>query len=291
MTTPLFSVVIPAYNAGETLSEAIESVRAQTFQSWEVVVVDDGSTDSTASIVEDLASSDPRIRLVSQSNQGAGAAITAGIHESSGRFIVQLGADDLLLERCLEVVATSIDAYPEISIHAFNAYRQQPDGSRVAYHATPRFAEELALTLEDMLDEPQIYGAAAFAREWFDRVGGFRSRFFNEDYDFWLRIMAAGATHRYIPEILAVYRMSESQKTADTIAVRTDDIAILTDLIDSGSLSEEQVVRARRSIALLEQNVAFRRRAEALVGRKASVLVFALAHKLAWIVRPYRRKR
>src|SRR5262245_20604446 len=94
---PLVSVIIPCYNHAHYLGEAIESVLAQTVQDFEIIVVDDGSTDSTA----DVAARYPRVRYVRQNNQGLSAARNTGIKHGLGRFLVFLDADDLLLPGAL----------------------------------------------------------------------------------------------------------------------------------------------------------------------------------------------
>lgn len=290
MSVPKFSVVIPAFNAASTLGDTLDSLLSQTYSSWEAILVDDGSNDGTAALAARYASLDARIRTFSQKNAGTGAAIAAGIRDSRGEFVVQLGADDMLLSEYMTRTDEFIVANPAFDIYASNAYRLYPDGTRTLYHSAPRFSSIFSLTLDDLLDESQIFGTAAFRREWFDRVGGFRHEIYNEDYDFWLRIMAHGATHIYQPIPLALYRVTPGQKTEESVAVRRDDIRILNDLIDSGTLTQEQIEHARRSIALLEKNIAFRTRAEALLGPKLARPLFALAHKVAWLVRPYRRK-
>src|SRR5262245_35299311 len=91
----LVSVIVPSYNASRYIRETLESVLGQTYSSFEVIVVDDGSTDETAAIVGDHSRRDSRIRLVSQSNAGVGAARNRGIAEASGEFIAPLDADDI----------------------------------------------------------------------------------------------------------------------------------------------------------------------------------------------------
>jgi glycosyltransferase involved in cell wall biosynthesis len=288
---PRFSIVMPAYNATATLDASIGSVCAQSFDSWELVICDDGSTDDTRAICDRHAAADPRVRVHSQPNAGAGAAISAAIKRATGDFIVQLGADDELLPEYCSVTGELIDKRPGYDIYASNAYRLLPDGTRELYHTAPRFSATFELTVDDLLDEPLIYGTAAFRRELFARVGGFRTEYYNEDYDFWLRAMIAGAKHIYTPRPLALYRVVPGQKTADGVRMRQEDIKILRDAIESGGLTPEQVAHAERTIALLERNVAFRKRVIGLVGPRAAKRVFGLAHRLAWIVRPHRRAR
>ena len=94
VSTPLVSIVIPAYNAARDIRDALESVRTQTFSSWETLIVDDGSTDETCAIAERYVRLDARFRLIRQSNAGVGAARNTGIHQAKGRYIAPLDADD-----------------------------------------------------------------------------------------------------------------------------------------------------------------------------------------------------
>jgi glycosyltransferase involved in cell wall biosynthesis len=291
VTTPRFSIVMPAYNAAATLDASIGSVLALDCDDWELVITDDGSTDDTRAICDRYAAADPRVTVATQPNGGAGAAIGAAIERARGDFIVQMGADDELLPEYCSVTSALIDAHPDHDIYASNAYRLFPDGRREIFHAAPRFERELELTVDDLLDEPCIFVTAAFRREWFERVGGFRPDHYNEDYDFWLRIVMAGARHIYTPVPTSLYRVMPGQKTEDAVRSRLDDIAILRDAVASGQLTAEQVAHAERTIALLERNVAFRRRIIALVGPKLARPVFSAAHKAAWLIRPHRRAK
>lgn len=287
-----FSIAMPAYNAEATIGAAIGSVLAQEgCDSWELVIVDDGSTDGTRAIAEAAAARDPRVSVSSQPNAGTGAAVTAAIERATGEFVVRLDADDELLPGYCATVSALIDAHPGFDIYASNAYRVLPDGRRTLFHTGPRFGRQMSLTTDDLLDASQIFVTTAFRRTLYAQVGGFRAEFYNEDYDFWLRCMMAGARHVYIPEPLALYRVHPGQKTADGVRIRTDDIAILRDAIASGGLSTAQVAHARHTIALLEKNVKFRRAVLRVFGERLSRPVFVLAHRLAYLVRPHRRAR
>ncbi len=255
---PLFSVAVPAYNAAETISRAIDSVLSQECDDWELVITDDGSTDDTRAIIDSYAVSDGRITVESQPNRGTGAALNAAVVRSRGVYIVQLGADDMLDPEYTSVMSGFIHCNPGFDIYASNAYRELPDGTRELYHTDPRFTQVFSLTLEDLLEANQIYGSAAFRREVFDHLGGFRPEYHSEDYDFWLRAMMAGATHIYNPRPLAVYRVTQGQKTESAELMRREDIRILRDAIESGLLNAEQVAHAERTIARHERNIAFR---------------------------------
>lgn len=95
MKDGLVSIITPCYNGEKYIRETMESVIAQTYQQWEMVVVDDGSTDSSASIVSEYEKCDSRIKLVKQNNAGSAAARNNGIRLAEGQYIALLDADDL----------------------------------------------------------------------------------------------------------------------------------------------------------------------------------------------------
>src|SRR3990172_4396851 len=99
---PVVSVIVPCYNHGHFLAEALESVLAQSWQLWECIVVDDGSTDDTRQVVEAFVQIDTRFQYLHQSNQGLSAARNAGIAVCKGSYIQFLDADDMLEEKKLE---------------------------------------------------------------------------------------------------------------------------------------------------------------------------------------------
>jgi glycosyltransferase involved in cell wall biosynthesis len=99
---PLVTAVVPAHNAAKTIDETLKSVRAQTYRNLEILVVDDGSTDATAALVEAHASADPRVRLIRQANAGVAAARNRGISESAADFVAPVDADDLWMPTKIE---------------------------------------------------------------------------------------------------------------------------------------------------------------------------------------------
>ncbi|MDE7402182.1 MAG: glycosyltransferase [Muribaculaceae bacterium] len=116
----MISIVIPLYNKEKQIAETLQSVAAQTITDYEVVVVDDGSTDRSAEIVENHAKSDPRIRLIHQSNAGVSAARNRGIEEARGEFIALLDADDQWDSDYLETQQSLREKYPECRVFATN---------------------------------------------------------------------------------------------------------------------------------------------------------------------------
>lgn len=122
MTSPRFSIVIPAWNVERWLPETIASVRAQTVTDWELIVVDDGSTDGTAAIVK--GQDDDRVRLISQPNSGVSIARNRGISEARGEFIAFLDADDLWSPTHLQRAQEYFDRFPEGQWYAGRTIRK-----------------------------------------------------------------------------------------------------------------------------------------------------------------------
>jgi len=245
---PMFALAMPAYNAGSTLGEAVESVLAQTFESWELVIVDDGSTDLTPSIAEAYAACDPRIMVVHQANAGCGPARSVAIDSSTGPYIVHFDADDVLLPGCLEAYAGFISDHSSYDIFSCNAEVFGRPGPVVRYHTGERFDAVTEVGLEEMLERCLIMSAAAvFTRDIYQRAGGFLRDVQTEDYDQWLRAMAVGARHIFVPKVLVRYRMGPNQMTASFERLLDDTGESLQHLAASGLLDTRLAALARRS--------------------------------------------
>jgi glycosyltransferase involved in cell wall biosynthesis len=106
----LVSIIMPTFNRADTIKRAIRSVQAQTFTDWELIVVDDGSTDDTVAVIEGC---DPRLRIIRQQNQGAAGARNTGLRASAGSYIAFLDSDDEWLPHHLELCVSFLEAFPE----------------------------------------------------------------------------------------------------------------------------------------------------------------------------------
>jgi glycosyltransferase involved in cell wall biosynthesis len=147
---PQVTVIIPSYNYGRFVGQTIESVQAQTYQNWECIVVDDGSTDNTRAVVESYASRDTRIRYVYQRNQRAGTARNNGIRNSRGRYLQFLDADDLIEPQKLERQVEYLERHPEVDI-AYGGVRYFR-----SEEAQPNLSQSLG---EEVTWMPRISGA------------------------------------------------------------------------------------------------------------------------------------
>ena len=195
--TPLVSVVIPCFNQGVFLSESIASVQAQSLCDFEIIVVDDGSTDAaTARALEDVS---PCVRVIRTENHGLAAARNSGIREARGKYILPLDADDKLGSTYLEKAAGILETDPRIGIVYCHAE---------FFGATRGRWELPPYSFPKILISPQIFATSMFRKSAWERAGGFspEMRLGWEDYDFWLTLIENGAGVHCIPEVLFYYR-------------------------------------------------------------------------------------
>lgn len=210
IAAPRVSVVIPAYNAASFIERTLESVRAQTYRSFEVVVVDDGSTDGTHEVVERwLALSGVRGRCIRQQNKKIAGARNTGMRAAEGKFIALLDHDDLWDPPKLEVVMAEFDRHPEIDLVCHNE-RVTRDGEIVGVTRNGPWVEPM---YESLLFRGNALSPSATVvrRDAALSVGGFREDpEFNtvEDYDFWMRL-SRQARFLFIDRVLGEYTLVE----------------------------------------------------------------------------------
>lgn len=200
------SVVIPCYNAGGHLAEAVESALAQTHTDLEVVIVDDGSTDAATLALLDAAAW-PRTRIVRQANQGPAAARNRAIREATGEFILPLDADDRIDPTYVEKALAVLEARPEIGIVYCRAVKF---GSESGPWELPAF------TLSELVIDNVIFVSALFRKRDWERVGGFSEHLRHgvEDYDFWVKMVHAGCGVFQLDEPLFHYRVQTVSRTS-----------------------------------------------------------------------------
>ena len=204
---PHVSIITPAWNAAEFLAETIDSVRAQTFTDWELLVIDDGSTDETAALVQRYATMDSRVRLLQQRNSGPSAARNRGMRSASGQFFAFLDSDDRWHPRYLRAQLDVFALHPETGLVTGNGWFDGGpfDGAPTRPIATGH--PELPLPLL-IAQESSVFIMTVFRRAVFDTIGGFdEQQWTSEDYDFWLRAAIAGFKFRRNPEPLGWYRI------------------------------------------------------------------------------------
>lgn len=196
---PKVSVIIPCYNQGQYLNEAVQSVLAQTCDDFEIIIVNDGSTDG---FTNDLLSkySGGKITVLHTANHGLSGARNNGIRASTGRYILPLDADDKISAEYLAEAIKVLDADPETGIVYCEA---EYFGEKTGKWELPTYS------FLKMLRENQIFCSAFFRREDYDATCGYNPNMIHgwEDWDFWLSLLELGKKVHRIPRVLFYYRI------------------------------------------------------------------------------------
>lgn len=202
--TPDISVVMSVQNGADHLRETLDSILAQEGVAFELIVVNDGSTDQSAKILEEYASRDERVRVFQQENQGLTKSLIRGCSEARGNYIARHDAGDVSLTNRLRKQLDCMQANSDAALVSCGTRFVGPNREDL-YDVNPEPAEALTrlLTLDlNKISGPSHHGSTLFSKELYDRVGGYRSPFyFAQDLDLWIRL-AENGTHIIVPEIL-----------------------------------------------------------------------------------------
>ena len=274
-----FSVLVAAYNAEATIGATLDSLLGQDSRNWEAVVVDDGSTDRTAAIAEGYARGEGRIRLIRQSTAGTGSARNAAAMDAHGRWLLPLDADDLLLPEALSAQHEFIARNPGFDLYSWSSRLLLPDGSQQPLGDLLECERETTFTFEEMVESNRLLSFTSISASVFARVGGYRDVYV-EDYDLWLRVMAAGAIHLHNPRLLALYRYRADSKNRDTNRSLLATAQVLKDLTETPGLSHRVARRAAARSAWYRGLVAKSQLEKSLADRR-----FAGARRAYWQAR------
>jgi len=287
--------IVAAYNAEPYLARALDSVLRQSGDNWELIVVDDGSTDATYALACQYASRDGRVRVFHQANTGAANARNTAIEHVSADFVAYLDADDELADDYLASMLGLMNDYPDRDIYSSDGLFIEADGTT---QVVLGYDGVVNVSIEDLLQECWILGGGALIRtDALRALGGFREHLYGEDYDLWMRALAAGYTHVGTPEPLYRYHRDVSgRKSEDPEAGRASAATALKDLIESGTLTRAQVRQARARVHWYAHHEKSERRIDRLRGYGRRLLgdrlfntARGIARSLIRAVRPRRR--
>jgi len=250
--SPVVSVIIPTYNRWPMVGEAIESVLAQSYRAWELIVVDDGSTDRTC---EHLALYGSNIRYISRQRSGVAAARNHGVGSATGQYVAFLDSDDLWMPKKLEIQTAFMEQHPEVQICQTEEIwiRRGVRVNPKAKHAKPSgdiFRSSLALCLVSP-------SAVMMTKRLFIESGGFDESFpVCEDYDLWLRI-SVDCSVPLIPKPLVVKRGGHSDQLSHSMwgmdRYRVQSLRKLLGTAFSGVKREWAIETLKRKISVLCQ--------------------------------------
>lgn len=212
MQQELVSVITPCYNGANYIAETIESVLSQTYQKWEMIIVDDGSKDASADIIKYFVQKDSRIILVQQENAGSAAARNHGIRRAKGQYIALLDADDLWLPEFLEKQISFLKKKQAICVSC--AYGRINEKSEDIL--SPVKPKEL-ITVRNMMVMNRIgclsglYDSSKYGKIYLHE----ELKSIRDDYAYWLDIVKLAGNAYGNPEVLAKYRVLEGSTTGN----------------------------------------------------------------------------
>jgi glycosyltransferase involved in cell wall biosynthesis len=225
--TPLVSVIVPAYDVTDYIGDALNSVLAQTFKDYEIIVINDGSPDTEA-LERALAPFMPRIVYLKQENRGVSAARNKGITTARGQFLAFLDGDDTWLPHYLEIQVARIQADPTIDVLYPNAvlFSGGAAAGEEFMTACPSNGE---VTFERLLlQECNVSNCSIARRDVIIRVGLFDESLHSvEDFDLWLRVIKHGGRIAYHHDVLARYRRRPGSLTADPVSLSEHILKVL----------------------------------------------------------------
>lgn len=254
---PTFSVVIPAYNAADTLGEAIDSVLAQTRPDFEVIVINDGSTDDTAAVAAGFT--DPRVRVYSQENAGPSAARNRGIAQAVGEYVSSLDSDDLWLPDYLAEMGRALEENPRAGfaytrawvLDASDRFRTVPTGAR---HRPPTPMPPRDQFIAELLRECCV-NAPTIRRTALEQVGGYdESLSHGEDWELWLRLANSGFEAVRVAGPLTIYRNRPGSHSADQAAMALAPAAVYRRVLERHRASPQARALAEARLKAIDRH-------------------------------------
>lgn len=224
---PAVSVVLPVYNAEASVASAIESIRNQSLHNWELIVIDDGSVDSSHAILSRFAAADSRIRLISEPHRGIVAALQRGIEQAHAPLIARMDADDYSHPDRLRQQVSFLAERPDIglagSLVAFGGDALRAAGYALHVEWINSIVSPEQIGLNRFIESPFAHPSVMFRRALLENHGGYCEGPYPEDYELWLRWLDAGVSMSKVASVLLTWhdpttRLSRSDARYSTEA-------------------------------------------------------------------------
>ncbi len=205
---PRVSVLFPVRDAAATLARSLGSILDQTWRDFEVIAVNDHSTDNSAAILAAAAARDPRVRVINAPDPGGIViALETAARAARGDLLARMDADDFSHPTRLEKQVQWIDTHPEVTVVGCQVRIVRPEGApRGGYQRYQQWLNACVtpeqIARERFIESPIAHPTALMRRAAFERIGGYRDVPWAEDYDLWLRMLDAGQHFAKVPEVL-----------------------------------------------------------------------------------------
>jgi glycosyltransferase involved in cell wall biosynthesis len=204
---PIVSVLLPVFNGGRYLAEAVESILNQTFRNFEMLIIDDGSTDQTPGILRSFAARDPRIRVVTKPNEGYTKALLAGLSLARGKYIARMDADDISHPDRFAAQVAFLDENPACAVVGSAIRIIDPEGDPLSHRRYPLAHSEIDFAHVYKGECSLAHPSTMIRRSSLDEAGGYRPEFEPaEDFELWTRLGEKGELANLPSELLS-YRL------------------------------------------------------------------------------------
>ena len=207
---PCVSILMPVRNEAAYLPAALSSIARQTLRTWELVVVDDGSSDATPAILADAARRDPRILVVRREGGGLVAALNSGLEHCRATLLARMDGDDICHPRRLELQTAYLYAHPGTGLVACDFRHFPRTGLKQGMRAYESWQNSLGthdLIMRDrFIESPFVHPSVVCRRSLIETAGGYQANGWAEDYDLWLRLAQAGTRFARLPVPLFFWR-------------------------------------------------------------------------------------
>lgn len=222
MHTPTVSIVMPVYNRAERVGAAIESLLAQTFTDFELIIVDDGSRDTSLEVTQGYADQDARIRILALPvNVGQGLTRAIGTDAACGRYLAVMDSDDIALPNRLETQVHWMDAHPNVTLAGANAQKVMPTQRiQMQMPAADGAIKALLLLVDGAFVHPTVIMRLDFLRQ--HNLNYSAERRGDDDYEFYNRLVAAGAVFANMPHTLLEYHRHGGNISANSPRLEQD---------------------------------------------------------------------
>lgn len=207
---PSISILMPVRNEERFLQATLDSLYRQTCSSWELIAVDDGSSDRTAEILIEAVRSDHRVHAIRREGGGLVAALNAGLNICRGELLARMDGDDICHPRRLELQAALLNSHPDIGLIA-SGFRHFPrtclKQGMIDYESWQNTLTDHFLVIRDLfVESPFVHPSIMTRRSIMEKLGGYQDNGWPEDYDLWLRMAAAGVQFDRLPHTLLFWR-------------------------------------------------------------------------------------
>ncbi|HEY7654411.1 MAG TPA: glycosyltransferase [Methylomirabilota bacterium] len=260
----LVSVIMPARNADAWLEESLGSILRQTYPRFEVIVVDDGSTDRTGALL--AAVSDSRVTVLSQPPAGLTVSLNRGLARAKGEMVARMDADDVAMPERFARQIAFLEAHPDIGVVGTGCLEMGPTGEVVRVVRPPE--RDPAIRRALIRENPFVHASVMMRRGVLDRVGGYDERFaVAQDYDLWMRLSATTQLAN-IPEPLLIRRLVPGRVSATRDRERlTAEARVRWRAVASGAYAPWCAIFALRSVLALAVPLPLRRALRRARGR------------------------